>query len=106
MTKEQYSSSTQAVSNAANEAFWDWGDMRPSSNNIAAAALRAAVDAVVDESTPGQSVWGEGFYEGVCSTCDNLLEDYDCWCDEEYRKTDEYQRYRNMFRVEEVEVEE
>jgi hypothetical protein len=37
---------------------------------------------------------------------DKLLEDYDCWCDEEYRKTDEYQRYRNMFRVEEWEVEE
>ena len=35
---------TQAVSNAANEAFWDWGDMRPSSNNIAAAALRAAAE--------------------------------------------------------------
>lgn len=44
MTKEQYSSTTQAVSNAANEAFWDWGGMRPSSNNIAAAALRAAVE--------------------------------------------------------------
>ena len=44
MTKEQYSPATQAISNAANEAFWDWGDMRPSSNNIAAAALRAAAE--------------------------------------------------------------
>ena len=37
---------------------------------------------------------------------DKLLKDYDYCCDEEYRKTDEYQRYRNMFRVEEWEVEE
>lgn len=37
---------------------------------------------------------------------DKLLKDYDYYCDEEYRKTDEYQRYRNMFRVEEWEVEE
>jgi hypothetical protein len=37
---------------------------------------------------------------------DKLLKDYDYVCDEEYRKTDEYQRYRNMFRVEEWEVEE
>ena len=44
MTKQKYSPSTQAVSNAANEAFWDWGDMRPSSNNIAAAALRAVAE--------------------------------------------------------------
>jgi len=37
---------------------------------------------------------------------DKLLKDYDYCCDEEYRKTEEYQRYRNMFRVEEWEVEE
>jgi hypothetical protein len=37
---------------------------------------------------------------------DKLLEDYDYVCDEEYRKTDEYQRYLEMFRVEEWEVEE
>jgi hypothetical protein len=37
---------------------------------------------------------------------DKLLKDYDYVCDEEYHKTDEYQRYRNMFRVEEWEVEE
>ena len=37
---------------------------------------------------------------------DKLLKDYDYYCDEEYRKTDEYQRYRNMIRVEEWEVEE
>ena len=35
-----------------------------------------------------------------------LLREYDAVCDEEYRKTDEYQHYRNMFRVEEWEVEE
>lgn len=37
---------------------------------------------------------------------DKLLKDYDYCCDEEYRKTDEYQRYYDMFRVEEWEVEE
>jgi hypothetical protein len=44
MFEKPLSPTTQAVSNAANEAFWDWGDMRPSSNNIAAAALRAAAE--------------------------------------------------------------
>ena len=37
---------------------------------------------------------------------DELLENYDYCCDEEYRKTDDYQRYRSMYRVEEWEVEE
>jgi hypothetical protein len=37
---------------------------------------------------------------------DKLQKDYDYFYDEEYRKTDEYQRYRNMFRIEEWEVEE
>lgn len=74
MTEDQYSPSTQAVSDAVKQVYWDWGNLCPASaHTIAAAALRAAVDAVTDESTPGQSVWGEGFYEGVCSTCDDLL---------------------------------
>jgi hypothetical protein len=37
---------------------------------------------------------------------DKLLKDYDYCCDEEYRKTDEYQYFREMFRVVEWEVEE
>ena len=37
---------------------------------------------------------------------DKLLKNYDYCCDDEYRKTDEYQRYCDMFRVEEWEVEE
>jgi hypothetical protein len=37
---------------------------------------------------------------------DKLLKDYDYVCDDEYRKTDEYQRYLEMFRVEEWEVKE
>lgn len=37
---------------------------------------------------------------------DKLLKDYDYVWDEEYHKTDEYQLYHNMFRVEEWEVEE
>ena len=44
MFEKPLSPSTQAVSDAANEAFWDPGDMRPSSNTIAAAALRAAAN--------------------------------------------------------------
>ena len=51
MFEKPLSPTTQAVSNAANEAFWDWGDMRPSSNNIAAAAIRAVADQVAPEST-------------------------------------------------------
>ena len=35
---------------------------------------------------------------------DKLLKDYDYVCDDEYRKTDEYQRYCSMYRVEEWEV--
>jgi len=35
-----------------------------------------------------------------------LIKDYEYVCDEEYRKTDDYQHYCNMFRVEEWEVEE
>lgn len=49
----------------------------------------------------------------ICSTVeranekrDKLLKDYDSFCDEEYRKTDEYQYFREMFRVVEWEVEE
>jgi hypothetical protein len=37
---------------------------------------------------------------------EKLLKDYDYVCDEEYRKTSEYEYYREMFRVEEWEVEE
>jgi len=37
---------------------------------------------------------------------DKLQKDYDYFYDEEYRKTDEYQLYHNMFRVVEWEVEE
>ena len=35
-----------------------------------------------------------------------LIKDYDYVCNEEYRKTDDYQFYRNMYRVESWEVEE
>lgn len=51
MTDKQYSPETQAVSDAANQVYWDWCEMCPASaETIAAAALRAAVDAVVPES--------------------------------------------------------
>lgn len=39
----ELSSATLAIKNAANQAYWDWGNMCPSSaENIAAAAFRAA----------------------------------------------------------------
>lgn len=74
MFEKPLSPSTQAVSDAIKEKYLLWEVLHPGdAERIAAAALRAAVDAVSDESTPGQSVWGEGFYEGVCSTCEDLL---------------------------------
>jgi hypothetical protein len=53
MTNKQYSPSTQAVSNAVKQVYWDWGNLCPAdAHTIAAAALRAAVDAVLPETTP------------------------------------------------------
>lgn len=50
MTKQKYSPSTQAVSDAIDKVRWDWGNMCPAdAYTTAAAALRAAVDAVVPE---------------------------------------------------------
>lgn len=45
MTKQQYSPTTQAVYDAAEQVYWDWGNMFPASaETIAAAALRAAAN--------------------------------------------------------------
>lgn len=45
MTKQQYSPRTQAVSDAANKAYWLWDEMCPAdAHTIAAAALRAAAN--------------------------------------------------------------
>jgi hypothetical protein len=45
MTKQKYSPSTQAVSDAANKAYWLWDEMCPAdAPAIAAAALRAAAE--------------------------------------------------------------
>ena len=53
MTKEQYSPRTQAVSDAANKAYWLWDEMCPAdAHTIAAAALRAAVNKVLPETSP------------------------------------------------------
>jgi hypothetical protein len=53
MTKEKYSPRTQVVSDAAEQAYWLWDAMCPAdAQPIAAAALRAAVDAVLPETTP------------------------------------------------------
>jgi len=38
-----------------------------------AAALRAVADQVAEEVPPGQSVWGEGYVEGVIFFRDELL---------------------------------
>jgi hypothetical protein len=51
MTKQKYSPRTQAVSDAIDKVRWDWGNMCPAdAYTTAAAALRAAVDAVVPEN--------------------------------------------------------
>ena len=48
MTKQQYSPSTQAVSDAAEQVYWDWGNLCPASaDTIAAAALRALADRIM-----------------------------------------------------------
>lgn len=45
MTKQQYSPTTQAVSDAVEQVYWDWGNLCPASaDTIAAAALRAAAN--------------------------------------------------------------
>jgi hypothetical protein len=54
MTKEQYSPSTQAVSDAVDKVRWDWGNMCPAdAYTTAAAALRAAAEVL--QSDPTQS---------------------------------------------------
>ncbi len=54
MTKQQYSPTTQAVSDAAEQVFWDWGNLCPASaQTISAAALRAAAEVL--QSDPTQS---------------------------------------------------
>jgi hypothetical protein len=45
MTKQKYSPTTQAVSDAAEQAYWLWDAMCPAdAQTIAAAALRAAAE--------------------------------------------------------------
>ena len=45
MTKSKYSPETQAVSDAANKAYWLWDEMCPAdAHTIAVATLRAAAD--------------------------------------------------------------
>jgi acyl-homoserine lactone acylase PvdQ len=56
------SSITQAVLDAANNTFDQAGTTRQG----VAAALRTAASMVTEEFTPGQSTWGEGYYEGAC----------------------------------------
>jgi hypothetical protein len=53
MFEKPLSPATQAVSDAVEQVYWDWGNLCPASaDTIAAAALRAAVDAVLPETTP------------------------------------------------------
>lgn len=75
MFEKPLSPTTQAVSNAANEAFWDWGDMRPSSNNIAAAAIRAVADQVVPHIE--EPDWG---------ACDHMQCDIELYTDHQRKR--------------------
>lgn len=53
MTKQQYSPTTQGVSDAAEQVYWDWGNLCPASaDTIAAAALRAAAYAILPLDSP------------------------------------------------------
>lgn len=53
MTKEEYSPEAQAVSDAANKAYWLWDEMCPGgAHRIAVATLRAAYEQIVEEDNP------------------------------------------------------
>jgi hypothetical protein len=59
MTKEQYSPSTQAVSDAADKVRRAWGNMCPAdAHTIAAAALRAAAEQVRYKGELGMTAYG------------------------------------------------
>jgi hypothetical protein len=53
MTKEEYSPEAQAVSDAANKAYWLWDEMCPAdAHTIAVATLRAAYEQIVEDDNP------------------------------------------------------
>ena len=57
MTK-QLSPASQAVLDAVNKVYWDWGNMLPaSSDTITAAALRAVVEHCVPDDSEGHWVY-------------------------------------------------
>ena len=59
MTKQQYSPATQVVSDAVEQAYWDWGNLCPAdAHTIAAAALRAAAEQVRYKGELGMTVYG------------------------------------------------
>ena len=59
LSNEKYSPSTQAVSDAAEQVYWDWGNMSPASaDTIAAAALRAAADKINFKDELGLTAYG------------------------------------------------
>ena len=67
------SPTAQAVFNAAWTCPIVLGDHPATRSRQLAAALRAAADQVVEELQPGQSVWGEGYVEGVIFFRSELL---------------------------------
>ena len=75
-TRTKLSPAAQAVKNAV-LALYQEGQVRdsawPLERPMVAAALRAAADQVVEELQPGQSVWGEGYVEGVIFFRSELL---------------------------------
>jgi hypothetical protein len=51
------SPTAQAVLNAADDVYWDWSDMSPATSRvIAAAALRAAAQHVIEEIDPVEAL--------------------------------------------------
>ena len=71
-TMTERTPTTQTVLNAYRDAAWSSDNdnnhryYKWSHTAGLAAALRTAASMVTEEFTPGQSTWGEGYYEGAC----------------------------------------
>lgn len=58
--KEDFSPGAQAVSDAANKAYWDWGNLCPAdAHTIASAALQAAAEFPAFTIPPGRAIGPE-----------------------------------------------
>ena len=72
MTPTTLSPAAQLIWDAFNDVFERVGVFEDYGDALAA-VLRAAADRIAEEVPPGQSVWGEGYVEGVIFFRDELL---------------------------------